>query len=94
MESAIGASDAQGAWNWRVAYEAVEAAQVLFLRRYARVMFARAENNSARTLAMPSNIGALPSESKRSEGSGAPRQDLLLQWREHHERANGGVAGG
>jgi hypothetical protein len=45
LESAFGASDAQGAWSWKDAYEAVEAAQVLFLRRYAPAMFAHAGNN-------------------------------------------------
>jgi hypothetical protein len=79
MESAIGASDPQGAWNRKDVYEAVEAAQVLFLRRYARAMSARAENSPARTLAMPPNIAALlPSEFKRSEGSRAPRQYLVV----------------
>ncbi|GEM_PF-3340790 len=45
MESALGASDAQGSWNWKDAYEAVEAAQVL--GRYSRVMFARREGSGA-----------------------------------------------
>ena len=34
MEAAFGASDATGAWNWKTAYDACEAATVLFLRRY------------------------------------------------------------
>ncbi|MBM3552115.1 MAG: hypothetical protein FJX45_10175 [Alphaproteobacteria bacterium] len=75
MEAAFGASDAQGAWSWKDAYEAVEAAQVLFLRRYAPAMAARAENNPARILAMLSKIGALlPSETRRSEESQALQQ--------------------
>ncbi|TLG72668.1 methylase [Methylocystis sp. B8] len=75
MESAFGASDAQGAWSWKDAYEAVEAAQVLFLRRYGPAMFALAENNPARVLAMLSKIGALlPSETRRSEESHALQQ--------------------
>jgi hypothetical protein len=75
MESAFGASDAQGAWSWKDAYEAVEAAQVLFLRRYGLAMFARAGNDPSRTLAMLSKIGALlPSETRRSEESQALQQ--------------------
>ena len=33
MEEAFGGSDAEGRWSWKLAYEACEAAQVLFLRR-------------------------------------------------------------
>lgn len=33
METAFGASDASGAWGWKLAYEACEAATVLFLRK-------------------------------------------------------------
>ena len=36
MEAAFAASDATGAWNWKTAYDACEAATVLFLRRYRR----------------------------------------------------------
>ena len=42
MTRAFGASDAQGAWVWKDAYEASEAAAVLFLQRYARAMRNRA----------------------------------------------------
>ncbi|PPD40451.1 MAG: methylase, partial [Methylocystis sp.] len=75
MEGAFGASDAQGAWSWKDAYEAVEAAQVLFLRRYGPAMVARAVKDPARILAMLSKIGALlPSETRRSEESQALQQ--------------------
>ena len=75
MEGAFGASDAEGAWRWKDAYEALEAAQVLFLRRYGPAMFARAENEPSRVLAMLSKIGALlPSETRRSEESHALQQ--------------------
>jgi hypothetical protein len=75
MEAAFGASDAQGAWSWKDAYEAVEAAQVLFLRRYGPAMAARAANDPARLLAMLKKIGALlPSETRRSEESQALQQ--------------------
>ena len=75
MEGAFGASDAQGAWSWKDAYEVVEAAQVLFLRRYGPAMAARAANDPARLLAMLKKIGALlPSETRRSEESQALQQ--------------------
>ena len=38
MSTAFGATDTQGAWVWKDAYEAAEAALVLFLQRYARLM--------------------------------------------------------
>ncbi len=34
METTFGGSDAAGAWDWKAAYDACEAATVLFLRRY------------------------------------------------------------
>ena len=38
MTEAFGASDAEGGWVWKDAYEASEAAAVLFLQRYGRGM--------------------------------------------------------
>lgn len=75
MEGAFGASDAQGVWSWKDAYEAMEAAQVLFLRRYGPAMFARANNEPSRVLAMLAKIGALlPTQTRRSEESHALQQ--------------------
>ena len=34
METAFCGSDAEGAWVWKDAYEALEAAQVMFLRKF------------------------------------------------------------
>src|SRR3546814_13017648 len=34
METAFHGSDADGAWDWKTAYDACEAAQILFLRKY------------------------------------------------------------
>ena len=42
MERAFGGSDADGAWDWKLAYEAGEAALVLFLRKFGRALLARA----------------------------------------------------
>ena len=37
-EAAFGGSDAEGAWDWKTAYEACEAAQILFLRKFGPAM--------------------------------------------------------
>ena len=39
MEHAFGGSDATGAWDWKLAYEAGEVALVLFLRKFGRALF-------------------------------------------------------
>ena len=71
MTTAFGASDAAGAWVWKDAYEAAEAAVVLFLKRYGRAMRRRAgagAEGPRRMLAMLDAVAALePSHTKRSE---------------------------
>ena len=71
MTQAFGASDAEGAWLWKDAYEATEAAAVLFLQRYARAMRRSAgagPDGPRRMLPMLDAIAALePSHTKRSE---------------------------
>ena len=47
MERALGGSDADGAWDWKLAYEAGEAALVLFLRKFGRALLARAGSPAA-----------------------------------------------
>ena len=70
MEAAFGASDAAGAWTWKEAYDACEAAQVLFLRRFGPAMRARADGAPAAMLPMLARLAALlPSHTKRSETS-------------------------
>ena len=65
------ASDAEGAWIWKDAYEAAEAAVVLFVQRYGRAMRRRAgagADGPRHMLAMLDAIAALePSHTKRSE---------------------------
>ena len=69
MLSAFRASDADGAWIWKDAYEAAEAAAVLFLRKYAKAMRAKAAT-PANYLAMIERLSALlPSHTRRSEES-------------------------
>ncbi len=69
MLSAFHVSDADGAWIWKDAYEAAEAAAVLFLRKYAKAMHAKAAA-PAQYLAMIERLSALlPSHTRRSEES-------------------------
>ncbi len=71
MTRAFGATDAEGAWLWKDAYEAAEAAIVLFLRRYGRAMRRRAgagPDGPRKMLAMLAALAALePSHTRRSE---------------------------
>ena len=71
MTRAFGATDAEGAWLWKDAYEAAEAAVVLFVQRYGRAMRKQAgagPDGPRHMLAMLDAVAALePSHTKRSE---------------------------
>ena len=69
MTEAFGATDAEGGWVWKDAYEAAEAACVLFVQRYGRGMRRNAgAGGPRRMLAMLEAIAALePSHTRRSE---------------------------
>ena len=69
MTHAFGASDAQGGWVWKDAYEAAEATLVLFLQRYGRAMRREAgAGGPAAMLRMMETLAALePSQTRRSE---------------------------
>jgi len=72
MQRAFGGSDAHGAWRWKDSYEACEAAEVLFLRRFGPAMRAKP---AATQLAMLAKVAALvPSQTRRSEESQALQQ--------------------
>ena len=74
MEEAFGGSDAEGFWSWKDAYEACEAAQVLFLRKYGRAMQEKAASPAA-LLSMIGRIAELlPTHTRRSEESQALQQ--------------------
>jgi hypothetical protein len=47
IEAAFGASDAIGAWNWKIAYETCEVATVLFLRKFGSAIRATAGSSPA-----------------------------------------------
>jgi len=72
MSDAFGGSDAEGAWDWKTAYDACEAAEILFLRRYGPAIIGRAPLNA---LALIERIAALmPTHTRRSETSQALQQ--------------------
>jgi len=74
MESAFGASDSAGVWDWKTAYDACEAATVLFLRKYGKALFRKAASPAARLSAVGRIAGLLPTHTRRSEESQALQQ--------------------
>jgi predicted RNA methylase len=74
MEQAFGASDASGAWDWKTAYEACEAATVLFLRKYGKAVFRKAASPASRLSALTKIAGLLPTHTRRSEEAQAFQQ--------------------
>jgi len=74
MNSAFGGSDSEGAWDWKTAYDACEAAQILFLRKFGPAMRSRA-GSPALLLAMLAKVASLlPTHMRRSEESQALQQ--------------------
>lgn len=74
MTNSFGGSDAQGFWVWKDAYEALEVAQVLFLRRFGPAILSRSTAPQA-TLAMMRRIAELlPTHTRRSDESQAMQQ--------------------
>src|ERR1700731_4491253 len=69
MEAAFSGTDAEGVWVWKDAYEALEAAQVLFLRKFGGAMRARAGSPAAMLDMLTRLAERLPSQTRRSEES-------------------------
>ena len=67
MEHAFGGSDATGAWDWKLAYEAGEVALILFLRKFGRALLARAGSPAALLPILAKVAGFLPTHTRRSE---------------------------
>jgi hypothetical protein len=67
MERAFGGSDADGAWGWKLAYEAGEVALVLFLRKFGRALLARAGSPAALLPILAKVADLLPTHTRRSE---------------------------
>ncbi|SNS94177.1 strawberry notch family protein [Sphingopyxis indica] len=74
METAFGASDASGAWDWKTAYDACEAATVLFLRKYGKALFRKSASPALRLSALAKITGLLPTHTRRSEQAQAFQQ--------------------
>jgi len=74
MENAFGASDADGGWDWKTAYDACEAATVLFVRKFGPAMRARAASPAAMLPMLAKIANLLPSHTRRSEESEALQQ--------------------
>ncbi|MBN8968082.1 MAG: strawberry notch family protein [Rhizobiales bacterium] len=74
MEEAFGASDTTGAWTWKTAYDACEAATILFLQKYGKALFRKAASPAARLSAITKITGLLPTHTRRSEESQALQQ--------------------
>ncbi|RWD52376.1 MAG: methylase [Mesorhizobium sp.] len=74
MTDSFGGTDAQGFWVWKDAYEALEAAQVLFLHRFGAAILSRSASPQA-ALAMIKRIADLvPTHTRRSDESQAMQQ--------------------
>src|SRR5579871_2484674 len=74
MEAAFGATDAAGAWDWKTAYDACEAATVLFLRKYGKALLRKAGSPSAALPMLAKIVGLLPTHTRRSTESEALQQ--------------------
>ena len=74
MEAAFGASDATGAWDWKIAYDACEVATVLFLRKFGSTVRAKAASPTAMLPMLAKIASLLPTHTRRSEESQALQQ--------------------
>ena len=73
MEAAFGSTDAAGAWDWKTAYDACEAATVLFLRKYGKVLLREAGFSGRRTFDAREDRGPAPHPHASLRGEpGAP----------------------
>ncbi|MDB5577728.1 MAG: putative methylase/helicase [Bradyrhizobium sp.] len=74
MEAGFGGSDAEGAWDWKQAYDSCEAAQILFLRKYGHTL-SRQSGSLIRILAGIEKVASLlPTHTRRSSTSQALQQ--------------------
>lgn len=69
LTNAFGGSDAAGFWSWKDAYEAAEAAQVLFLRKFGSAIAARANAPQTALTMLTKVAGLVPTHTRRSEES-------------------------
>ncbi len=74
METAFGASDASGAWDWKTAYDACEVATALFLRKYGKSLFRKAGSPASALPMLGKIVGLFPTHTRRSQESEAFQQ--------------------
>ncbi|WP_245479316.1 strawberry notch family protein, partial [Mesorhizobium sp. M1A.F.Ca.IN.022.05.2.1] len=74
MADSFGGTDAQGFWVWKDAYEALEVAQVLFLRRFGSAILSRSASPQAALAMMQRIAELLPTHTRRSDESQAMQQ--------------------
>ncbi len=74
MEDAFGAGDESSAWTWKLAYEAYEAATVLFLGKYAGAVNVKAALPASMLAALTSIATLFPTQTRRSQESDAFQQ--------------------
>lgn len=74
MTTSFDGSDAQGFWVWKNAYEALEVAQVLFLRRFGPAILSRSSTPQAMLAMMRRIAELLPTHTRRSDESQAMQQ--------------------
>lgn len=74
MSQAFDGTDAEGVWVWKQAYDACEAAQVLFLQKYGRLIMDRGDNPQAVLVMLTKLASLLPTHTRRSDESQALQQ--------------------
>src|SRR3546814_8292114 len=65
MTGAFGASDAEGGWDWKAAYDACEVAQILLLRRYGATPTVRKLTPIAQLAMWQRLAGSIPTHTRR-----------------------------
>lgn len=74
MQAAFDGSDAEGAWDWKSAYDACEAAEILFLRKYGSTIFRKSADPQARLAKVERLADLMPTHTRRSEPALALQQ--------------------
>ncbi len=78
MKNACAASDIDGGWDWKTAYDACEAATVLFLRKFGPAMRARAASPAAMLPMLAKIARLLPTHCRLSEESEFRERPIAL----------------
>lgn len=74
MTESFGGSDAQGFWVWKQAYEALEAAQILFVQKFGPAILSRSTSQRDALAMMKRIAGLVPTHTRRSTESRALQQ--------------------